>query len=116
LEEILQHLCTVAQEWDVHLDEIDHNNSYSAPIVQGRIGRPRFNISRDQLEYLSSMSFTWTQIASMLGVSRMTVYRRRIECGIPSRPGHVLSDDDLGIVLEELSADMPAMGETMMWD
>ena len=61
------------------------------------------------------MSFTWTQIASMLGVSRMTVYRRRNQCGIPSRPGHVLSDDDLGIVLEELSAELPAMGETMMW-
>lgn len=112
LEEVFVHLCSTAEEWDVHLDNI---YSYWAPTVQGQIGRPPFSISRDQLEYLSSMSFTWTQIASMLGVSRMTVYRRRIEYGIPSRSGHALSDDDLGIVVQQITAEMPAMGETMVW-
>lgn len=117
LEEIYQYLRSTAQEWDLHLDEINQNFSYLSPTVQlqGRLGRPRFDISRDQLEYLSSMSFTWTQISSMLGVSRMTIYRRRVEYGISSRPGHVLSDDDLAIVLEDVSAEQPAMGETMMW-
>lgn len=42
----------------------------------GRSGIPRFVISADQLEYLLSLSFSWTEIASLLGVSRMTVYRR----------------------------------------
>lgn len=115
LEEIFQYLRRTAQEWDLHLDEIDLNFSYLAPTIRCSIGRPRFDISRDQLEYLSSMSFTWTRIASMLGVSRMTIYRRRVEYGIPSRPGHALSDDDLEIVLHRVSAEQPAMGETMMW-
>ena len=42
--------------------------------VQGR-GRPRFDITKEQLLHLSSLNFTWSEIASLLGVSRMTVYR-----------------------------------------
>ena len=35
-------------------------------------GRPSF---KEQLLHLSSLSFSWSEIASLLGVSRMTVYR-----------------------------------------
>ena len=49
-------------------------------------GRPRFSITREQLEYLRSLSFTWDTIASMLGVSRMTIYRRRQEYGLLNEP------------------------------
>lgn len=33
-----------------------------------------FDVSREQLVYLSSLAFTWTEIAALLGVSRMTIY------------------------------------------
>ena len=52
--------------------------SYRAPLirpVQLQPGRPKFEISKDQLEYLTSMGFKWNEIAALLGVSRMTVYR-----------------------------------------
>ena len=38
-------------------------------------GRPRFEVSKEQLEFLSSIGFSWTEVASLLGVSRMTVFR-----------------------------------------
>ena len=38
-------------------------------------GRPQFNVSKEQLEYLSSLGFSWTEVASIFGVSRMTIYR-----------------------------------------
>ena len=38
-------------------------------------GRPPFDISKEQLEYLSSIGFKWIEIAAFLGVSRMTIYR-----------------------------------------
>ena len=44
-------------------------------------GRPRFDISEQQLMYLHSMGFTWVEIANLLGVSRMTIFRRRREFG-----------------------------------
>lgn len=40
------------------------------------LGRPQFQISKDQLEYLSSLGFKWKEIAALLGVSRMTIYRQ----------------------------------------
>ena len=38
---------------------------------------PIFDISKDkeQLEYLSSLGFHWSEISVLLGVSRMTIYR-----------------------------------------
>ena len=39
------------------------------------LGRPKFLISKDQFEYLSSLGFRWKEIPVRLGVSRMTVYR-----------------------------------------
>ena len=56
------------------------DTAYRAPLIRlaGR-GRPTFDISREQLEYLASLLFTWSQIAALLGVSRMTIYRRREE-------------------------------------
>ena len=30
---------------------------------------------QDQLEYLASLSFSWNEIASLFGVSRMTIYK-----------------------------------------
>ena len=120
---VYRHLRTTAHEWDLYLDEIyqhSHSAMYLAPTLsesQRRRGRPRFDISCDQLEYLylSSMSFSWTKIAAMLGVSRMTIYRRRIEYGIASSSGISISDDDLKSVLQQVSAEQPALGETMMW-
>jgi len=53
--------------------------SYQAPLLQcSRLtgpGRPSFHISKDQLVYLNSLSFKWKDIAAMLNVSRMTIYR-----------------------------------------
>ena len=43
-------------------------------------GRPRFVISREQLEYLWSLSFSWSEVAALLGVSRSTLYRYCVQC------------------------------------
>lgn len=45
-------------------------------------GRPSFNIEKEQLEYLRSLSFTWVSISKMLLVSRMTIYRHRLHYGL----------------------------------
>ena len=42
-------------------------------------GRPRFIVSVNQLEYLRSLSFSWTTISSCLGV---THYCLLAECGL----------------------------------
>ena len=50
--------------------------SYQASILpRAGLGRPKFLISKDQLQYLSSLGIRWKEIAVHLEVSRMTVYR-----------------------------------------
>ena len=71
-------------------------------------GRPRFVIRGEQILYLRSMSFTWTQIANMLGVSRMTLYRRCRQFGLYEEPRTRISDS-------EMRVEFPTMGETLVW-
>ena len=104
-------------QWEHHIDDI-HTGSgmdaYSVPVAVGRgRGRPRFEISRDQLEYLASLNFTWTEISSILGVSRNTVYRRRQEFGL-FHVGEQINDDNLRLLLRDMRRDNPDMGEVMV--
>ena len=50
--------------------------AYRVPVVHtGRQGRPRFYVTREQLGYLASLSFTWSERAVILWVSRTTIFR-----------------------------------------
>ena len=67
----------VTQQWEAHNDRCMHaaelhNFLYCLSIHICRRGRPKFDITREKVEFLTSMSFTWTQIAGMLGISHMT--------------------------------------------
>ena len=51
-----------------------------------RRGRPPFEIHPEQILFLREFNFTWQTIPTMLGVSRMTLYRKRVEAGISEDP------------------------------
>lgn len=78
--QLIDSLRTMIRKWEEYADGLDRHalgdNRYRAAVEHsGAPGRPKFDISRDQMVYLSSLSFKWTEIADLLGVSRMTVYR-----------------------------------------
>lgn len=81
LHDLVEALKTLWVKWQSYKEFLESGNlrrfSYEAGMEErtGRRGRPRFDISKEQLEYLASLSFTWTEIAVLLGISRMTVYR-----------------------------------------
>ena len=58
--------------------------------------------------------FSWSSIASLLGVSRMTVYRRRQEYGMVVEPSRSLNNEQLQTVLRELRLSNPCLGEKMI--
>lgn len=76
-------------------------------------GRPQFAISREQLLYLSSLSFSWTAISNMLGVSRMTIYRRRVVYGLIGEPSNIPTDAQLRTILSEMKLGQPELGEVL---
>ena len=118
MNELLQCMQSLSVEWEKYLDDVLSSpiatTGYQARgIVSGHRGRPKFDINGEQLEYLSSLSFTWTEIASLLGVSRMTIYRRRLEYGMLHQ-GRPISDSDLRDLIREMRIDFPEMGEVMV--
>ena len=112
LSQLVQCLLIISLEWQGYLEVIELRSLQSAYRVghaQSAIGRPRFDISRDQLEYLSSMCFNWTQIANMLGVSRMTIYRRRVEFEMDHSVNSNVTDEELAVILRQMRRESPAL-------
>ena len=96
-------------------ERLTESVSYSAPAEHvSRRGRPRFTIAREQLLYLRSLCFTWTDIALLLDVSRMTIFRRRQEFGMLDDATNVINDTQLRLLLSDLRKSSPHLGEVMV--
>ena len=118
--ELIENLRAVLSRWNnylEHYDVLDHSQSYRSPVEAEHVtaGRPRYVITKEQLEYLRSMSFSWVKISELLGVSYMTVYRRRKEYGIVDTRGRDISDRDVEQIVSEIRHEQPAIGQTMVW-
>ena len=116
VSELLMHLSQLYTEVDKSLDAyLSHSATayQSGTLHSGRRGRPKFDITESQLTYLISLSFEWKQIARMLGVSRMTLYRRRVEFGMVHL-GRNIQDGELVRVIREMRSEFPEMGEVMV--
>ena len=116
LGELISYLHQLRGHWEVYLDNMDQRHlstAYHAPVVcaLGR-GRPCFDIT-DQLEYLSSLSFNWTQISALLGISRMTVYRRRAEFDMLDDASEPLTNHEMRRHVTNMQQQFPNIGESM---
>ena len=75
IEQLVELLRGLLDQWkEYHL--ILESSSRSAAYHE--CGWPKFDIDKEQLEYLVSLSFSWSDIAALLGISRTTLYRYRI--------------------------------------
>ena len=63
---------------------------------------------------ICSMSFSWTEIATLIGVSRMTIYRRRDEFGMLQEPIRTLTDTELRSKLSDIRRVSPESGEKLI--
>ena len=115
---LLSVLRSLRREWESYLkaqERISDSFRYRTSTAhQSGRSRPPLQILKDQLEYLRSLSFSWTQIASLLGVSRMTIFRRRQEFGLLDEPTRTLSDAELRLKISELKRTLPTFGEKMI--
>ena len=78
-----------------------------------RRGRPRFDVTQEQIEHLRYLSFSWTSISSMLGISRMTLYRRKKEYGLSSM-NRSMTDSELDACVRDIRKELPYSGETII--
>ena len=69
----------------------------------------------EEIELLRSLRFSWTRIATLLGISRSTLYRRLTEEGISlSTTFSNISDGDLDRVIGTIKAAHPNDGERLI--
>ena len=89
--------CLISQE----TVQPDTSQSSSTPTeALGGRGRHRSCITQSQLEYLKSLKFTWSEITAFTGVSRMTLYRRSLDCGmLDEDPSVSLTEAELKLKL-----------------
>lgn len=117
LKELIVCLQQLAVEWQSLKDTLNANelspSAYRVTAMPtGVQGRPRFQISQEQLEYLHSLSFSWSDVSDMLGVSRMTIYRYRRDFNMVSETRQTLTDHQLRAIITELRSEVPSIGET----
>ncbi|KAJ7392740.1 hypothetical protein OS493_010395 [Desmophyllum pertusum] len=81
--------------------------SYSAPLnlAQPGRGRKRYEITKDQVEHLRSLYFSWEAIAGILQVSVSTLQRRRKEFGLSDSVSTYsdISDDELDEIYKSIT-------------
>ena len=118
LNELMHLLHEMMQQWQQHLENIGSQRPSSRyHIPQQRSSgprRPSFTITQEQLVHLRSLSFSWTDISRMLGVSRMTLHRRREDFGMLPELSHSITDGQLDEVVENLRQELPDIGQSMV--
>ena len=91
----------------------EHLESAGASV--GNPGRPKFNITCDQLNCLIELGFTSVDMAVIIGVSRSTIARRLREFGLAmERKFCVISDEDLDDIILSITQQYPDCGQKMM--
>ena len=99
------------------LADAEHNWQPAPTVLcsAGLVGRPRFEISKDQLEYFVEYELTCPDIAEALGVSVSTIKRRLREFNISIRDTMTdISDTNLDAVVRNIQADFPNAGYRRM--
>lgn len=89
----------------------------SDKVFTGGRGRPRYNITRQQLEYFKHYGFNAVEMADLLGVSEATLLRRLQESDLPlSESFTAMSDEELDEVVKDIKKDFCQSGYRMVLD
>lgn len=87
----------------------------ASPSVSLPRGRPRFDVSQDQIKYLMELGLTTVMISNVLGLSRSTLARRMREFGLRASEKYCsISDEELDALVSSLSQQFPGCGHKMM--
>ena len=71
-------------------------------------------VSKEDILCLRSLNYSWTKIASLLGISRRTLYRHLEEFNIPCSDFTQLTSNEIDDVIKDIKIDHPNDGEVMI--
>ena len=134
LRAILDHLNRLLTVYSSRLNEKDNMNNAAYPITaattdiglgqgffeisptRGLQGRPKLQISRQQIEMLEEFGYIYAQSACILGVTAQTLRNRRRELNMPVGVGCYTEMSGLALdeVVHEVLQISPIVGERLM--
>lgn len=89
--------------------------SFVTPIVDGSRGRPWLNVQPDHLAFLLDHSFTASDIARLLGISRSTISRRMREWNMSVANTYSdVNDDEVDRAVLDIKRTFPDAGYRMV--
>ena len=84
-------------------------------LVTGKRGRPKLNITREQLQFLLERAFSVPDIARIIGVSVSTIERRLHEFHVAARSFYFdIDDETLDRTIRDISRSFPSAGYRKM--
>ena len=100
----------------IDVDEASDHEGYRTECqISVRRGRPRFKISKEQLDFFVESGFTVPHIACLLNVSSSTVERRMREFSISVRNKYSnVSDEGLDNIVLDVKRNFPNIGYKQM--
>ena len=117
--EVYQYVCTVVKNLSkadeplsVHLEHAEQ----PPVIIDGTIGRPKFDISYTQLKEMIQQRFSVRNIADLLGVSVSTIRRRMTVFNLAVRDTYSsISDAELDYIIYGVQQQFPNWGNRLMY-
>ena len=115
----LQDLLSALQEVKSRWEDIESGTATPATLQPDTIkgpgrGRPKLFIQKEQITFLRDLRFSWTQIASLFGISRRTLYTMRCEYGLTNHEFTDISNLELRACIERIVHTMPDAGQNMI--
>ncbi len=120
LQELLSALEDIRRSWSGRLECCDSQESSRASRVleyTGRPGRPCVMVQDSQLIGLRQLGLSWSKIGTILGISRRTLYDRRLELDLLGDQDPMaftsITDGNLDATVRDIKDHMPHVGIRM---
>ena len=117
ITDVLASLVSIQRKVNLEVERaqsINDSQSYRClTLLTNRPGQPKYDNTKNQLEFWQSKHLSWVSIAKLLHVSARTLRRRKIELGI-NDSFSVISEEELTRVMEEVIKVTPNIGQTRM--
>ncbi len=112
---LLANLEVIKGRWEDRDTEVSVSALVAECQRSGSRGRPKVFTSKEQIEFLRELRLSWTEIASLFGICRRTLYRIRSEYGLMDTYNFTnIPDRDLDRQVTLIKNLMPEVGQSMV--
>lgn len=112
LESLYYNINLILQQFDSQILQDTENGIVPPTVHSGTAGRPRYDLTADQINHGLDLGYNWQGISSLFGIDRQTLFRHRQRLSIPLNGYSAMSDENLTLIIRQILENTPNAGET----